>query len=50
MRLADHCRENRPPGGLRWIKACPINRDAAIEFVETRRIDEAVTKLMGHLH
>jgi hypothetical protein len=50
MRLAVHCREKRPPAGLRWIKACPTNLDAAIEFAKTRQLDENVARLAGYLH
>ena len=54
MRLAMYCRENRPPSGLRWIKVCPTNRDAAIELARQRRINEALAinsvQPEGHLH
>ena len=50
MRLAVHCRENRPPAGLRWIKAIPTNLDAAIEYARMRQLDEDVARLAGYLH
>ena len=54
MRLALYCRENRPPSGLRWIKVCPTNRDAAIELARRRRVNETLgaigAQLEGRLH
>ena len=50
MRLAVHYRENRAPSGLRWIKACPTNRHAAIAFAQARKMDEDVAQLAGYLH
>jgi hypothetical protein len=40
MRLAMYCHKNIPPTGLRWIKASPINGEAAIELARTRQDDE----------
>jgi hypothetical protein len=41
MRLAMYCHENEPPRGLRWIKmGSPENRQGAIEFARSRRINE----------
>jgi hypothetical protein len=39
MRLAEHCHENGPPAGLRWISACPENIKA---LIDERRIDEVL--------
>jgi hypothetical protein len=41
MRLAEYCHLNGPQHGLRWVAACPDNKDAAIEFAQKRRVDEA---------
>jgi hypothetical protein len=40
--LAEFCYWNDPPPGLRWVDECPDDPWAAIDFVESRRIDEAV--------
>ena len=54
MRLAEYCQRNGPPPGLSWVAACPDDKDGAIEFARTRRIDEARcapnAQLEGHLH
>jgi hypothetical protein len=41
MRLAMYCHKNIPPSVLRWIKASPINGEAAIELAKRRQEEEA---------
>jgi hypothetical protein len=41
MRLAEYFHLNGPQHGLRWVTACPDDKDGAIEFARIRRIDEA---------
>jgi hypothetical protein len=54
MCLAEYCQTNYLPVGLRWVAACPDNKDGAIEFARKRRIDEVLAatsaQLEGHLH
>ena len=49
MRLAMYCHKNIPPTGLRWIKASPINGEAAIELARTRQDNEAFDAVIAQL-
>ena len=49
MRLAMYCHKNIPPSGLRWIKASPLNGEAAIELARTRQDDEAFDAVIAQL-
>lgn len=40
MSLAMHCHKNHVPG-LRWIDACPVDFEGAIDRAEARGIEEA---------
>jgi hypothetical protein len=44
MRLAEHCHVKGPPARLRWINACPDDRDGAIEFARNRHICESLAR------
>jgi hypothetical protein len=40
--LAEFCKKNGPPAGLRWIDECPDDMNGAIDFAESRQNDEAL--------
>jgi hypothetical protein len=40
MHVAEFCQANYLPSGLRWVTACPDNKDLAITFARKRRIEE----------
>ena len=41
MCLAEYCQTNYRPTGLRWVAACPDDKDGAIKFARKRRVEEA---------
>jgi hypothetical protein len=42
MRLAEYCHVDGPPSGLRWVVACPDNKDGAIKLARDRLKAEAL--------
>ena len=47
MYLAEYCQSKELRGGLRWVVACPGDKDGAIEFARNRRINEATCATSG---
>jgi hypothetical protein len=45
MRLAEYCHVDGPSSGLRWVVACPDNKDGAIKFAQDRLKEETLCEV-----